>query len=240
MKYLLLIFLMAPNAYSQVTYNEFLDLKSALFKAFEELKPSEKDILEINKQVGDSETYWWDLDIVHASYAKTDLKEKTIHNIFLFGGFARLEGMTLDGLAVTACHEIGHGIGGAPFKESGSSMEGQSDYYATKVCLPIVFKYLTETAPYIENTYVQNLCLSHFDYDLCMRMMSSLESDRKFFNLEEEVVLFEKYSTKVATLLNERVDFYPDVQCRLDTMINGVFNKPRPICWYPNGILWER
>ncbi len=47
------------------------------------------------------------------------------------------------------CHEVGHRLGGPPFKTSESergwsSTEGQSDFYAASVCLPKIIQTLTD------------------------------------------------------------------------------------------------
>src|SRR5690606_8921942 len=66
-------------------------------------------------------------------------------NIILYGGLARHPAITEDGLALAACHELGHHIGGAPKKSTyfGSSWitnEGQADYFATLKCLRKYFR----------------------------------------------------------------------------------------------------
>ncbi len=59
--------------------------------------------------------------------------------------------LTTDGLAMVACHEIGHFLGGEPKKlrgrsnkKSWSSAEGQADYYAAR-CLEVYFSKGSET-----------------------------------------------------------------------------------------------
>jgi hypothetical protein len=149
-----------------------------------------------------------------------------------------MKGMTLDGLALTACHEIGHGIGGAPFKDTGNSSEGQSDYYATKTCLPIVFKYLEKSKLPSQGNYIFDLCsrAENVNVEFCLRALTALESDIVFFESLGEKVSYSDFSTFRATELNDASRFYPDSQCRLDTMIHGVLQLERPWCWYPNGI----
>ena len=61
-------------------------------------------------------------------------RQGTTYLVSMFGGLARHETITEDGMALVVCHEIGHHIGGAPKKTWGSawaSNEGQSDYFAT-------------------------------------------------------------------------------------------------------------
>jgi hypothetical protein len=234
----MILIVIQMKSYAQVNFEQFTVLKKALHSAFEELKPNIDHRLTINMPVGDFENYWWELNEVHASYGgDTNSDGITNHRIFLFGGFARLEGMTLDGLAVTACHEIAHGIGGAPFKLSGKSSEGQSDYFATRYCLPIVFKYLKQENVLSFDNYIVDLCDRYSnDQDYCIRAMNSLESDIFFFATLGDVVDFNLSSDNISTEINHSDTFYPDSQCRLDTMIHGVLLLEKPKCWYPQGI----
>jgi hypothetical protein len=156
------------------------------------------------------------------------------HNIFLFGGFIRLPGMTIDGLALTACHEIAHGIGGSPFKLSGTSSEGQADYYASKVCLPVVFKYLRDKNIRSQNNHIHQLCeKSELALDDCLRLMSAIEVDIIFFRHLGTETSISNRSPLQAEVLDRSDTFYPTPQCRLDTMVNGVLGFERPECWYP-------
>lgn len=76
----------------------------------------------------------WNYDKVNARA----VREGDTYYIKVFGGLARLPGMTTDGLAIVACHELGHHIGGAPryFKEIRETTdEGQADYWAALKCM---------------------------------------------------------------------------------------------------------
>lgn len=58
-------------------------------------------------------------------------------NVEMFGGLARVRGMTANGLALVGGHEIGHCLAGAPFHiNSNMSAEGQSDWYSTAIAMP--------------------------------------------------------------------------------------------------------
>lgn len=236
MKKLALIILI-PNICFALNFQEFVEVKEAVKKAFKELRPNAQHSLSVNKPVGDNPYYWWESDMVHASYSGYEQDGAYFHHIFLFGGFVRQIGMTKDGLAVTACHEIGHGIGGAPKKSSGSSMEGQSDYYATKTCLPIVFKYLKKTEQ-PELPYLLDLCAKYNKNDeYCSRSLHALLADQDFFkNHQGKIVDFNQASLVIASELNDSPSFYPEPQCRFDTSIHGALQLERPRCWYPQGI----
>jgi hypothetical protein len=64
----------------------------------------------------------------------------TIMGLTISGGIARARGMTQDGFALVACHELGHLLGGLPQSTPGMSSEGQADYFATAKCLRRVFE----------------------------------------------------------------------------------------------------
>ncbi len=237
---LITLALLTKSSIAAVSKAEFEELKLALKQAYSELAPSTNDILKINLPIpGLSEDYWWDIEMVHASYVKFDNDEgQTEHRIYLMGGFARLAEMTPDGLALTACHEMGHGIGGGPYKESGSTQEGQADYYATKICLPIVFKYLPQMREISFHPTYEKLCAKQDEHDsaTCLRLMTAMEADQAFFKSQGQETSFDHFSTHIQTEINNSPSFYPDAQCRMDTMINGILGLERPVCWYPQGI----
>lgn len=235
---LLLALTFVFNTFASVSYLELQDVKQALFEAFEVLKENPSDTLKINKPIpGLSETYWWDIDMVHASYVKVETDGTTEHNLYLMGGFVRLADMTPEGLLVTGCHEMGHGIGGTPHKESGSSTEGQSDYFATAKCLPIALKFLKARTEFTTKDVYKKLCERQGSFEIgeCERMMFALESDISYFKTLGDLVSFDVFSTHVQHDLNTSPSYYPDSQCRLDTMINGIMGLERPECWFPGG-----
>jgi hypothetical protein len=238
MKKLIVLLLFPVISQAQVSFLEFQSLKMALHSAFIELRPTTNDVLKINTQVGDIKDFWWNLEDTHASYSHSESGGISEHNIFLFGGFARLDQMTLDGLALTACHEIGHGIGGEPMKISGSTVEGQADYYATRTCLPIVVKYLEDSTLRSQDNYIHSKCEeSSYPHDKCVRLFTAIESDIAFFKKNGDITSFEHFSRVQAAEFNLEPRFYPDSQCRIDTMIHGLFKLDRPKCWDPNGIV---
>ena len=242
------LIILARSSFATVTRDEFVQVKEALYQAYSELSPSQNEVLKINLPIAgipNADTYWWDIDMIHASYVQfqDDEQAPIEHRIYLMGGFARLAGMTPDGLALTGCHEIGHGIAGAPKKDEAmgmgyqASMEGQSDYYATKDCLAVVFKYLNELRPVNSTPTYEKLCAKQTKHDsnTCLRLLTAMEADQAFFKNNGDSVSFDRFSTTVATELNTEPSFYPEAQCRFDTMINGILDLERPECWYPGG-----
>lgn len=227
----------SKSVLAQLTYSEYLEVKLAVEMAFDDLKRNEHDTLVINEPVAGQEDYWWNLDVVHASYSSTEKEGHSEHHIFLFGGFMRQQWMTKDSLALTACHELGHGLGGDPYKDSGSSTEGQADYYATDKCLKVVFNYLN-TSEYAFDDYISDFCSRNSD-DLfyCERAMESLKGDIAFFKSIGQNVKLDGHSNIIADFIDTSPRYYPDAQCRIDTMVHGIINHRRPKCWFPKGEL---
>ncbi len=227
------------TSYGEVTYKEFLNLKDVTHKVFKELRPDETHQLLINPPFELNETYWWDIDALRAAYHGYENIEENIyqHYIYIFGGYAKQKFMTLDGLALTICHELGHAFAGAPFKNNGASVEAQSDYFAAKTCLPLFFKYMASTDEFLDDNYVYNLCeKSAPDQKFCLRAFKAFESMLKYFESLGEVAYFHDIDRSIVEELNTNNSFYPNAQCRIDTMIQGLLNKERPLCWYPGGV----
>lgn len=244
---LILLLLLSLTAKGEIKKSDFNLLKVAIHSAFEDLKENDRHNLVINKLIAPGyEDYWWNLDEVHASYSGYEREGEFFHHIFLFGGFIRLEGMSLDALALTACHELGHGIGGYPYKLSGSSTEGQSDYFASSKCLKVVFNYLSESQTHLDRIerldemdprIVERCRVESKDFIFCVRAMNALADDMSFYKYQGLEVSFINPSLEIAKKLNLENTFYPSAQCRFDTSIAGVLGEKRPRCWFPPGPL---
>ena len=86
----------------------------------------------------------WNEGTVNAYAYKQDRNAFVVIN----GGLARHPDVTIDAVALTACHEVGHHIGGIPVKKKGpgrlingrvikkswASNEGQADYFGVMKC----------------------------------------------------------------------------------------------------------
>lgn len=242
-RYLLLPFFVSIlsisfSAHSQVTKEQL----NKVFTIFEEIytpKLAEGEIILFNNIAYEGQPDWLDYDIFRAAYHYgADIEGNDVHFIWIFGGVINANFMTVDGLALLMCHELGHGFGGAPFKKGGSTTEGQSDYYSTGSCLD-QFMDAWPIEHTIESDYsdfevpVLELC----DYNLrCLRKMRAIETRVADFSQNEQTQtsLLDRDETIV-----DRVEiddwFYPSQQCRIDTYVAGALGLPRPSCWYAPG-----
>lgn len=113
------------NGISEAQFNQVLDQVQALYGPIIAARGGR---LVINRLWSDS--------TVNAS-AERNGGQRIIN---MYGGLARHDAITQDGLALVACHELGHHLGGAPkfgiFERlDWASNEGQSDYFANLKCL---------------------------------------------------------------------------------------------------------
>jgi hypothetical protein len=64
----------------------------------------------------------------------------------------------------------------------------------------------------------------------CLRIMSGIRAISTYFNSHShEKVSIDRHDSNV---VEETLQKYPSRQCRIDTMIAGLFAESRPACWY--------
>ena len=150
----------------------------------------------------------------------------------MFGGLARHETITEDGMSLVVCHEIGHHIGGAPKKASAwsnswASNEGQADYFSNLKCLRRVF--LNDdniaivkkmTVPATLTAACKKAWPNAADAAICIRGGMAGDSVAKLFAALRSAApaKFETPDAKVVTVTD---DNHPAHQCRLDTYFQG-------------------
>lgn len=238
---------LATNVYAEVSYEDFKELKNITQRVFNQLKTSSQYSLFINKQPtsyanpgSPEERYWWGIDLINASFFKIIKEEHTEYYITVFGGFALQDSMDADALAVTLCHELAHGLGGSPHKDNGTTTEGQADYFATKICLPIFFDfYKSEMKHTASSGYIEDLCQREnrrSNHKYCIRALNALHADIGFFKLLGENSYYDRQADERPSSYNTSDTFYPSAQCRLDLMIHGVLGLEQPNCFNPQGI----
>lgn len=171
----------------------------------------------------------WDDGTVNA-YAQ---RSGTTWMVNMFGGLARHETITEDGMSLVVCHEIGHHIGGAPkktsmYSNSWASNEGQSDYFANLKCLRRVF--LNENNMMIVRQMknvpeaLTNACKLAWktasDRAICIRGGMAGDSVAKLFAALRNAAPG-KFETPDAKVVTKTDDNHPAHQCRLDTYFQG-------------------
>ncbi len=228
---------------AEVSLPEFKKLVSVFHQEFDQELKARKSIMIINNAVAGDTEFWWKMDRRHAAYSSSEDDGVTTHFLFLFGGYARIPGMTVEGVAMTLCHELGHGIGGDPKKDCGekscASVEGQADYFAAKFCIKRILKHLPVKSALPLNSYLEKKCLQHFktkaELEMCHRSFRVLENERLFFRTQEGIAtetFYDRPDRSVTDQVNHSPYFYPEAQCRLDTMMNGLLGLERPACWW--------
>lgn len=160
--------------------------------------------------------------------------------VSLWGGMARAPGADLAILAGILCHEIGHVLGGEPRQTiqwaEWSSTEGQSDFFATKECLPHFLKAHPDWALPVDPAVLE-LCDGNV---LCARIAQTGVAMVNFFKRYDsqksaDVSLWTPAPAATELLRN----VYPSHQCRLDTYLAGALCQTggrcsAPACWSAN------
>lgn len=160
-------------------------------------------------------------------------------NVHINGGIARAKGMTVDGLALTVCHEIGHHLGGAPrtfLYEGWPSAEGQADYFATSKCLKKYYAQLSVESFSLQNDIPDKVLLdcNHVytnlaDLKICVRSQVAALDFAAFLNSLPDVrspVMLGATDSKVVK--GTKTNDYPGPQCRFDTLYQGSLCDVKP------------
>lgn len=160
-----------------------------------------------------------------------------------YGGLARYQGMTADGYAAVACHELGHHLGGAPMFSDGSGMsvEGEADYHVGTKCLRNLWvnddNITLMSNQTIDPTVVQK-CTASFtgnaaEIALCERSAAaSFVVADILRQLEDDPAL--GFNTPDPSQVDQTNEDHPKAQCRLDTYFNsGICTVPASVEFSP-------
>ncbi len=167
----------------------------------------------------------WDNPTVNASAQRSG----NDYVLNMYGGLARHAAITQDGMALVACHEMGHHIGGAP-KYGGmdwASNEGQADYFANLKCLRRMFadEGASFTGPKGEDPGPKAACAASFqsatDRAMCVRGSMAGMSVTELFRILRNQTVLPRFDTPDAAVVTTMYDGHPDTQCRLDTYYAG-------------------
>ncbi|WP_437288901.1 trypsin-like peptidase domain-containing protein [Sorangium sp. So ce406] len=158
----------------------------------------------------------------------------------------RKEGVSSPDIAsFIACHEIGHALGGFPFKRSPaqhrqveglatgqygtvSSAEGQADYFATKECLPRLWSTEREVNALFRGTvteYAKARCDAAWEgvdaQDLCYRIAAVAEGFGRWARRPGDSRPVPDLSTPHTDEVTLTEANNPPLQCRVDTLLQG-------------------
>ncbi len=164
----------------------------------------------------------------------TAYKQDSTWFIKFQGGLLRHPNLTRSVFVTILCHEIGHHLGGAPYKygDSGISAEGQADYFAANTCLKDVFKNTSLLKLSISKapTIIKEKCENQFgeekNYITCIQSSLTGQEVSQFLSKigntrrgrRNPVPNINKRSKTVVSVTNIS---HPDHQCRLDTYFEG-------------------
>lgn len=154
----------------------------------------------------------------------------------VFGGLARRPELTIDALTQIVCHELGHHLGGFPYGERGGfspgpqwmASEGQADYFSTQVCARKLWeKDIEKNAEFKDkvSATAQKSCDTIWstadEKNLCYRIAVATESVMTTMSSLMNVAN-PKFDTPDQKLVSQTiVKGYPEVQCRMDTLMQG-------------------
>lgn len=153
-------------------------------------------------------------------------KQGSNWTVYMFGGYARLKGMTKDGLTSVMCHEIGHLVGGFPENSQYGKManEGQSDYFAGHACFKRMFKDdLEVNATFRDKVqeYPKETCDAMYDTqedkDLCYR--TAVTGFELWSALSKRNPVKWGFNNKDKKVVSKTSHRHPQAQCRLDTAL---------------------
>lgn len=154
-----------------------------------------------------------------------------VDTIVMFGGLARHPETTEDAMALVACHELGHHLGGAPRKSDPSTgaldwaaNEGQADYWGTMKCLRHYFEgddNVTAVKNLSVPTEVASKCgLIYKNADemaICERAAMAGLALGKLLNAVSNDKKQVSFTTPDRSVVAQTFDAHPQSQCRLDT-----------------------
>jgi hypothetical protein len=154
-----------------------------------------------------------------------------VYTIVMFGGLARHPEVTPDAMALVACHELGHHLGGAPKKAAPgqwAANEGQADYWGTMKCLRRFFEGEDQQAALknlVVPAVVSSNCNSRYSNTdeqlICQRMAMAGASLGKLLSAVTNDKGRSDYATPDKSKVATTFDDHPQTQCRMDTYLQA-------------------
>ena len=157
--------------------------------------------------------------------------------ISIFGGIARHRFITVDGLMMIVCHELGHHIGGAPNQSihglTWASNEGQADYFASLKCMRRVLS-TDDNVTIVSNMQIdptaslkcKSIYKSATEIAICQRIAMAGKSLAMFLG-DLKGNSYVNFKSPDSSVVNTTFNNHPKAQCRLDTYMAGALcDKP--------------
>lgn len=207
----------------------------------------------------------WENPIANAEAWQGLFADKRAWGIKIWGGLARVEGMTEDALSLIVCHEFGHQFGGGNMGYTGEfqvrlQTEGGADYYAAGTCAKWLWaddhaanaraRRQAQDDPALASAV--HSCTARYGkltaQNICIRTIAAgLVVAAKYFHVydprEEIPPSLERrdLSQPDITLGTEAyVEHYPSPQCRLDLFVAGALcPKTVPLRTIPGWDIYE-
>lgn len=205
---------------NQISHRDFHNIIGEIAAAFSPIVRHHGGELKVN--------YFWTDPTVNAS-AQQDGRYWILN---MYGGLARRKEITKDGFAMVVCHELGHHLGGYPFKYEGTmgwaASEGQSDYFASQTCARLIWgRDMEENAKFraLVDPFAKAVCDRNWKYqtqrDLCYRISRAGESLANLLNVLQDNTRPVAYRKANRERVAETYVQHPHAQCRLETYLNG-------------------
>lgn len=159
--------------------------------------------------------------------------------ITFYGGMIRHRSFDKDVFATIVCHELGHHLGKAPYKfpdndeKKWVSAEGQSDYFATNICLKRLYENKNNES-FLQgkdiSTIMRKGCRKNFQnqhhYYLCLRnsilaRKTGVFTYRISGGRRGNRNKFPRMDEPNDTIVTRTKIDHPDPQCRMDTYFQG-------------------
>ncbi len=192
------------SANSAVTRTQFRQVIASAHRVFSPYSAADNRKLEFYSD--------WNQD-----WAQAFARRWETDQVIIYGGIARIPGGTIDSFALIVCHELGHLYGATPYSDEHNriSTEGQADYWATSECWRKLAPELAVNNPLTVEERAQRAALI---------VTAFYASNRN--------IPAPRIETPDLTVVEETLRTHPEPQCRLDTYMAGLWNQPRPRCWF--------
>ncbi|MCB0411153.1 MAG: hypothetical protein KDD22_01420 [Bdellovibrionales bacterium] len=180
---------------------------------------------------------------VTPDYSKGD----NIYKVYITGAIAR-RFPGLDEVALMLLHEVGHLLGQGPFMKPifdfdapFARVEGEADYFAGSHALALISEEIIdrEFVGYRDNPQYENAkqyfkkrgIVSEKNLDAHARIAVAAYNAIHFIMEDEILPGTLSFETPDPTEVPQTMKYYPSPQARLDSILAGMLNLPRPRSW---------